>query len=1305
MKGARVARRGLCARVSAFLLVLTTVAPAGVNATVFAGIVGPTRATTWSGGPVDVAVGDFDGDRHLDLVEVLDAGGLAVRWGVKAGEYSDSTPLAADSVSASRVVAADLNADGVDDVAAFTPGARKVWIAASSPEGGLRAVREVAVAHGAADVTVGDFDHDGGNDLAVASVDAAEIVLYLSAADRVSHTTRTVALEERAVAVRSFSLDFDGYADLVAGTTNGRIVTLHGAGDGMAASPAARVEFSPELMAVGDVTADGHDDLVVASRDGAIATLAFSRGSLAEPVVSNTVMRLSEIEVGRVDGDGLADVVATGGGSPLVYSGLGDGRFEAPREAARVADARNVSLIKGTGGVQATMAISRPTGVAVERIAEPVAKLRRAGAVTNCLDEYVTCDGPDEGDDGDVVAAPAGSIRDVVDSGPGVVSFNLLDTSDICFDPFNLVWVIGLSRPLELTGGIQILGETATDTNPFGPDILFSRQQAAEDPDPFTAIIMSGSANIVSSVIISSSATAITYEELPDCMGLPMQNINVGGGFQEGISILGTGNMVRGTWIGTDTRGAANGGVTFAGIQIFGSGNEIGGLDVSDRNVIEGAEGVVIYGDATVANNNDIVGNIIGTDGSIGGVPGGGLQLRGVNVISGDGTLVDSNTIGGASFVGVLATAQANATMVTNNRIGVDRLGGVITGNADGGVVINSSSGATITGNIISGTTGGDAANRGGVHLSGTDGPTTTATIAGNSIVSNATNGVFVSFGDNNDIGPNNTIRSNTLHGVAVAVGTGNTITQNSIGSNGLLGINLVGGNENTTTFVTLNDAGDADAGPNTLLNYPIFTGVSIATGAVVVTGTAPASSVVQIFQSDNDASGFGEGPLFLVQTTATGTGTFTATVPVTLPVADTFALTATATDSGGNTSEFGPNFSLGRAVTVTPTSISFGTVAVGSADTEAVTICNAGLADLTISGVAITPDGSAFTVSPIPTEGMVLSPNECTTVIVTFTPTSEASFAGTLVITTNDPDSPIISVPLSGNAELGSISIDVDEIRWRPTRVGGERTATVNVTNTSNVPVTVVRVEFLRRNSRKVSFATRNDPFFTASPSTFTIDPGATQPVILTFEPKAPLPSPDLNAPFDLPSPAYQTPKSVKVDVRFVVSDSLGIALTAFGLAKVVPVPGITGGGGPPFTDRLDLTLDVYDPDNNLANAQFVFYNESFGELIQLFRIDDTPGVAKATRRFAKGMNVPLTFTFTGLTPFLDSLDFIDAVVIDANGQASNVIRFRVVPVSTKLGGGSYRLEPVSGTTGFSTPRSGLPGIGLEPITVPPRR
>jgi hypothetical protein len=137
-----------------------------------------------------------------------------------------------------------------------------------------------------------------------------------------------------------------------------------------------------------------------------------------------------------------------------------------------------------------------------------------------------------------------------------------------------------------------------------------------------------------------------------------------------------------------------------------------------------------------------------------------------------------------------------------------------------------------------------------------------------------------------------------------------NQITENAIFGNGELGIDLAqcGGPSPNP-----NDPGDVDLGPNTILNHPEITGIGYAgtPGSYTVSGTAPASSTVELFLSDGDPSGFGEGETYLASFVATGGGTFSGSAA--FDPGD--LLTATATDPAGNSSEFGPNFLAGEGV------------------------------------------------------------------------------------------------------------------------------------------------------------------------------------------------------------------------------------------------------------------------------------------------------------------------------------------------------------------------------------------------------
>ena len=107
-----------------------------------------------------------------------------------------------------------------------------------------------------------------------------------------------------------------------------------------------------------------------------------------------------------------------------------------------------------------------------------------------------------------------------------------------------------------------------------------------------------------------------------------------------------------------------------------------------------------------------------------------------------------------------------------------------------------------------------------------------------------------------------------------------------------------------------MNDAGDTDTGVNGLQNFPVITSVVESSGSVEIVGTLDslpsADYHLEFFASDKaDRTHFGEGQVFLgatdVSTNASGSASFDVTFPTTAGP----RVTATATDEGGNTSEF----------------------------------------------------------------------------------------------------------------------------------------------------------------------------------------------------------------------------------------------------------------------------------------------------------------------------------------------------------------------------------------------------------------
>ncbi len=141
--------------------------------------------------------------------------------------------------------------------------------------------------------------------------------------------------------------------------------------------------------------------------------------------------------------------------------------------------------------------------------------------------------------------------------------------------------------------------------------------------------------------------------------------------------------------------------------------------------------------------------------------------------------------------------------------------------------------------------------------------------VGGTADLGNGGHGLLVSDGDHNRIGSReagmaNVIVYNDSDGVHLSAGLANSISRNSIRSNGRLGINLVGGSE-TVEGVTSNDDGDADTGPNDLQNYPTLNSAVLGGDLLEIEGTltgfAEATYTIELFGNDTcDSSDFGEG-------------------------------------------------------------------------------------------------------------------------------------------------------------------------------------------------------------------------------------------------------------------------------------------------------------------------------------------------------------------------------------------------------------------------------------------------------------
>ncbi|MGH8188418.1 MAG: right-handed parallel beta-helix repeat-containing protein, partial [Steroidobacteraceae bacterium] len=122
-----------------------------------------------------------------------------------------------------------------------------------------------------------------------------------------------------------------------------------------------------------------------------------------------------------------------------------------------------------------------------------------------------------------------------------------------------------------------------------------------------------------------------------------------------------------------------------------------------------------------------------------------------------------------------------------------------------------------------------------------------------------------------------NRVIANGGPGLIVMSASGTSASQNSFSNNGGLSIDLdpVTRDPNglgVPNGVTLNDANDADTGPNGLLNYPVITSATIANGELSIAGFARPNSSIELYIGEPDPTNFGEGGTYLI-TLGEGTG------------------------------------------------------------------------------------------------------------------------------------------------------------------------------------------------------------------------------------------------------------------------------------------------------------------------------------------------------------------------------------------------------------------------------------------------
>ena len=509
----------------------------------------------------------------------------------------------------------------------------------------------------------------------------------------------------------------------------------------------------------------------------------------------------------------------------------------------------------------------------------------------------------------------------------------------------------GFARGLWIAGGgSKIMGLVINRFESYGIDLTDTGGNVIEGnfigTDPTGVLPLGNSLGVAVSsdgnrIGTDGNGSSDISEGQNDYAERNLVSANDGMGIGHGIAVGGSNNVVAGNFVGTDATGTKPLGNARSGVFVSGYYNRVGtdGHDAdprAERNILSGnAElGVGLQG----FGQNIVAGNFIGTDatgtGPLGN--GNGSGTSGVDIYASDGNLIgtDGDGVGDAAERNIISAnpgdgvdigVGSNNNVVAGNFIGTDVTGTKPLGNSRAGINVNYGSSFNRIGtdglsvdnvseaNVIS-------CNGGQVDLGSGAPPGQGNLIAGNFVgsdvngnpIAGATtgSGIDVEGGSNDQIGGSPTLANtiaNNSHGVAVSgASTGVSIRANRIFDNGPgLGIDLGGDG------VTLNNSHAGQPGPNNWQNFPVLS-TAVADSATRVVGTlnsAPNTTFTLDFYANDPtvADWYGPGRYYLgsaiATTDASGNASFNVSgLALTTPGE---WISATATDPGGNTSEF----------------------------------------------------------------------------------------------------------------------------------------------------------------------------------------------------------------------------------------------------------------------------------------------------------------------------------------------------------------------------------------------------------------
>jgi hypothetical protein len=186
----------------------------------------------------------------------------------------------------------------------------------------------------------------------------------------------------------------------------------------------------------------------------------------------------------------------------------------------------------------------------------------------------------------------------------------------------------------------------------------------------------------------------------------------------------------------------------------------------------------------------------------------------------------------------------------------------------------------------------------------------------------------------------------------------------------------------------------------------------------------------------------------------------------------------------------------LPSSLKIAPFPIAMGGTQQGKPIMKDITITNSGFGKTVVTDVKVTMGQTAYTLSNVPILPVALGGGGGFPVTLTFSPQMDGITNGTLTVTSTDPNTPTINVPISGYAGPPAITADANSVAFGGVNLGASMTQVINITNSGFSDLVVSDIS--------VSGTNPGDFPVDKMMAVGTIGAQQTQPFSVTFKPLA---------------------------------------------------------------------------------------------------------------------------------------------------------------------------------------------------------